>query len=166
MGLSFEWLHHDLLERMRPDLWPWIYQTKVSTTPSYRSRAGSSPVALSIGRSLDNREERPSFSRHETRRLSEERIGDDRASDESRAVEFLTKPFKDRWLLNAIRDAIDRSRAALRREADPGSVAELCYESLTLARTGNDGVGRVWAVEPTSRRGTLHQRNHCESSQG
>ena len=30
------------------------------------------------------------------------------------AVEFLTKPFKDDVLLDAIRDAIERSRAALR----------------------------------------------------
>jgi FixJ family two-component response regulator len=34
------------------------------------------------------------------------------------AVEFLTKPFGDEVLLNAIRDAIDRSRAALGDEAD------------------------------------------------
>jgi FixJ family two-component response regulator len=34
------------------------------------------------------------------------------------ALEFLTKPFSDDVLLNAIRDGLDRSRAALRREAD------------------------------------------------
>jgi FixJ family two-component response regulator len=33
------------------------------------------------------------------------------------AVEFLTKPFDDEQLLDAIRDAIDRSRSALRHEA-------------------------------------------------
>jgi FixJ family two-component response regulator len=33
------------------------------------------------------------------------------------AVEFLTKPFEDRILLEAIRQAIERSRAALREEA-------------------------------------------------
>jgi FixJ family two-component response regulator len=34
------------------------------------------------------------------------------------AVEFLTKPFSDEILLDAIRDAIERSRAALQQEAD------------------------------------------------
>src|SRR6476619_7600192 len=34
------------------------------------------------------------------------------------AVEFLTKPFKDTVLLDAIRSAIDRSRAALRSESE------------------------------------------------
>ncbi|WP_375788462.1 response regulator transcription factor [Bradyrhizobium sp. Pha-3] len=34
------------------------------------------------------------------------------------AVEFLTKPFSDTLLLDAIRDAIDRSDASLRREAE------------------------------------------------
>ena len=34
------------------------------------------------------------------------------------ALEFLTKPFCDQVLLNAIRDGLDRSRAALRREGE------------------------------------------------
>ena len=36
------------------------------------------------------------------------------------AVEFLTKPFSDEVLLNAIRHAIERSRAALDHEAECG----------------------------------------------
>jgi FixJ family two-component response regulator len=46
------------------------------------------------------------------------------------AVEFLTKPFKDDALLNAIRGAIERSRAALRVDTEM-RVLKHCYESLT-----------------------------------
>src|SRR5215472_9167264 len=46
------------------------------------------------------------------------------------AVEFLTKPFSDDVLLNAIRNALERSRIALQRQA---KIRELqhCYASLT-----------------------------------
>jgi FixJ family two-component response regulator len=46
------------------------------------------------------------------------------------AVEFLTKPFNDTVLLDAIRGAIERSRAALRQESDM-QVLRSCYASLT-----------------------------------
>jgi len=46
------------------------------------------------------------------------------------AVEFLTKPFKDDVLIDAIRGAIERSRVALRREADLRVLRE-SYASLT-----------------------------------
>jgi FixJ family two-component response regulator len=46
------------------------------------------------------------------------------------AVEFLTKPFKDEVLLDAIRGAIERSRAALRLGAEMRAL-RTCYESLT-----------------------------------
>jgi FixJ family two-component response regulator len=46
------------------------------------------------------------------------------------AIEFLTKPFKDDVLLEAIRDAIDRSRAALRHDLEM-QVLKNCYASLT-----------------------------------
>ena len=46
------------------------------------------------------------------------------------AVEFLTKPFKDDVLLNAIRGAIERSRAALRLDAEMRALRN-CYEVLT-----------------------------------
>ena len=46
------------------------------------------------------------------------------------AVEFLTKPFNDDVLLNAIRGAIERSRAALRRDSEMRTLRH-CYESLT-----------------------------------
>ncbi len=46
------------------------------------------------------------------------------------AVEFLTKPFRDDVLLDAIRDAIERSRAALRLDSELRSLRK-CYASLT-----------------------------------
>ena len=46
------------------------------------------------------------------------------------AVEFLTKPFRDDVLLEAIRHAIERSRAALRQESEM-QVLRSRYASLT-----------------------------------
>jgi len=46
------------------------------------------------------------------------------------AVEFLTKPFGDALLLSAIRNAIERSQAALGREAEIRALRD-CYASLT-----------------------------------
>jgi len=46
------------------------------------------------------------------------------------AVEFLTKPFKDDVLLDAIRGALERSRAALRLDAEMRTIRN-AYESLT-----------------------------------
>jgi FixJ family two-component response regulator len=46
------------------------------------------------------------------------------------AVEFLTKPFNDEVLLNAISGALERSRLAGRRNAEMQTLRD-CYESLT-----------------------------------
>jgi FixJ family two-component response regulator len=46
------------------------------------------------------------------------------------AVEFLTKPLKDDVLVRAIRDALERSRAARRLDAELQRLRS-CYESLT-----------------------------------
>ena len=46
------------------------------------------------------------------------------------AVEFLTKPFKDDVLLQAVQDAIERSRVALHLDAEMRALRN-CYESLT-----------------------------------
>ena len=47
------------------------------------------------------------------------------------AVEFLTKPFRDEVLLNAIRHALGRSQSALELEAEM-QVLRDCYASLTV----------------------------------
>src|SRR5262249_19588672 len=47
------------------------------------------------------------------------------------AVEFLAKPVEHGALLDAIRDALDRSRAALRRKAETRTLRAR-YETLTL----------------------------------
>lgn len=46
------------------------------------------------------------------------------------AIEFLTKPLKDDVLLDAIRSAIERSRAVLRQQAEVQGLQN-CYASLT-----------------------------------
>jgi FixJ family two-component response regulator len=46
------------------------------------------------------------------------------------AVEFLTKPFRDDVLLDAIRGALERSRVAVRLDSEM-RVLRTCYESLT-----------------------------------
>jgi FixJ family two-component response regulator len=46
------------------------------------------------------------------------------------AVEFLTKPFSDETLLNAIRQAVESSRIALSNEAEIQTLRD-CYASLT-----------------------------------
>jgi FixJ family two-component response regulator len=46
------------------------------------------------------------------------------------AVEFLTKPFNNNVLLDAVRQALERSRAALRRASEL-HVLRTCYASLT-----------------------------------
>ena len=80
------------------------------------------------------------------------------------AVEFLTKPFKDDVLLDAIRGAIERSRAALRQDSEMRALQELLCVT-DAARTRGDGIGRVRAVEQTGRRRTRHQRDHREGAQ-
>lgn len=49
----------------------------------------------------------------------------------SGAVEFLTKPFRDEELLNAIREALERSRIATGREMQKRALQK-CYASLSL----------------------------------
>jgi FixJ family two-component response regulator len=57
------------------------------------------------------------------------------------AVEFLTKPFKDDVLLNAIRGAIERSRTALRQDSEMRPLRD-CYAS----RTPREREVMAWVV--------------------
>jgi FixJ family two-component response regulator len=76
------------------------------------------------------------------------------------ALEFLTKPFSDGVLLNAIGEDLDRSGAALRREADMqqlrGRYASLsCRERQVMALVVSGLLNKqVW--------GAPHQRDHRE----
>ena len=48
----------------------------------------------------------------------------------SGAVEFLTKPFRDEDLLDAIRQALNRDQAARQQQSESAELRK-CYESLT-----------------------------------
>ena len=48
----------------------------------------------------------------------------------SGAVEFLTKPFRDHDLLNAIHQALDRARTIHQQQSEFAALRD-CYESLT-----------------------------------
>jgi len=73
------------------------------------------------------------------------------------AVEFLTKPFGDDVLLEAIEQAIERSRAALGQEARISALRER-YASLTPRDPG-----RLGPAEQAGRRGARHERDHGQS---
>ena len=79
------------------------------------------------------------------------------------AIEFLTKPFKDEVLLDAIRQ---RHRAQPRRAArgvgDAGASQPLRLAH--AARTRGDGAGRQRVVEQAGRRRARHQRDHGEGA--
>src|SRR5208283_819143 len=75
------------------------------------------------------------------------------------AFEFLTKPFQDDLMLNAIREALERSHVALGHEAEMGVLR------VALApRTAGYGAGGIRLVEQAGRRGTRHQPDHGEGS--
>ena len=80
------------------------------------------------------------------------------------AVEFLTKPFKDDVLLDAIRGAIERSRVALRQDSEMRVLRERLRVTHAAGARG-DGIGRFRVVEQTGRWRTRHQRDHREGAQ-
>ena len=80
------------------------------------------------------------------------------------AVEFLTKPFKDDVLLDAIRGAIERSRAALRHDSEMRVLRD-CYASLTPREREVMALVVSGLVEQAGRWRTRHQRDHREGAQ-
>jgi FixJ family two-component response regulator len=91
------------------------------------------------------------------------------------AVEFLTKPLCDDVLLSAIRDAVDRSRTALEREAEIQAL-QGCYASLSrrerevMARVAAGRLNKQVAAElgiseitVKAHRGRLMRKMHADS---
>jgi len=58
------------------------------------------------------------------------------------ALEFLTNPFDDEVLLNAIRHAIKRSEAALGREIELQTLRAVLWIAYS-PRTGSDDIGGI-----------------------
>ncbi len=81
------------------------------------------------------------------------------------AVEFLTKPFRDQDLLDAVHSALDRDRAA--RQAQGGSSGPArAVRFAYAARTRGHAPRRYRDVKQAGRRGAGHERGHRETSAG
>ena len=81
----------------------------------------------------------------------------------SGAVEFLTKPFRDQDLLDAIRQALDRDRA---RRQQQGLTDELRnrLSDLDCTRARSDGTRSFRHAQQADRLRTGHERNHYKST--
>ena len=75
------------------------------------------------------------------------------------ATEFLTKPFKGRLLLDAVRAAIEKNREALQKETEIQNLAATLRPSHSARARGYDSRCRRF-FEQTSRRQTQHDRGH------
>ncbi len=82
------------------------------------------------------------------------------------AIDFLTKPFREQDILDAVIRAIERDQK--RRDSEKAvSELRIPFDSLTvrlsdLARAGGDDTGRCRTNEQTDRGQIRHHRDHCE----
>ena len=79
------------------------------------------------------------------------------------AVEFLTKPFRDQELLDAIEIALNLDRTR-RENAKAVSNLRALFEIIDPPRTGGDGPGHGGPHEQTDRRPIERQRGHRKGS--
>jgi FixJ family two-component response regulator len=79
------------------------------------------------------------------------------------AVEFLTKPFRDDVLLDAIDHAIDRSRAALGQEAEINALRAR-YASLSPREREVMALVVSGLLNKTGRRRARHERDHGQGA--
>jgi DNA-binding NtrC family response regulator len=80
------------------------------------------------------------------------------------AVDFLTKPFRDQDLLDAIQKAIQRDRARRLQESEGLGPSPIWQPY--ASRTRSNVVGSYRASQQADRSSTRHKRNHGEDSSG
>ena len=79
------------------------------------------------------------------------------------AVEFLTKPFRDQELLDAVETGLARDRA--RRESDRSlGVLRERFETLSARERRSHGPGYGWSPEQTNCQRYRHRRIHGEGA--
>jgi PleD family two-component response regulator len=79
------------------------------------------------------------------------------------AVEFLTKPFRDQDLLDAIQVALERARVKGEKDRAVSDLKRTFFDFDT-ARTGGHGLGNRRFIEQAGRRRDRSDRNHRESA--
>jgi FixJ family two-component response regulator len=76
------------------------------------------------------------------------------------AIDFLTKPFRDQDILDAVIRALERDQK--RRDSEKTvSEVRILFDSLT-ARAGGDDTRRRWSHEQADRGQIRHHRDYCE----
>lgn len=79
------------------------------------------------------------------------------------AVEFLTKPFRDQDLLDAVHVALDRDRARREQEEEITDIRGAIRLS-DFSRAGSGFDGRCGNAQQTNSRGTRNRRKHGKGS--
>ena len=79
------------------------------------------------------------------------------------AIEFLTKPFRDQELLDAVNVGLNRDRARRENQQSLGAL-KARFEELDASRACHLDTGRAGPAEQADRRRHGHHRDHGESS--